>query len=631
MRSKNFWVFWLILILFWPAFVWGATETVRLPIMFDYQLIRSMLNLQSFTETGERAVLMGEKEEDCNHIELWGVEVSPEQSFLKMKSNIKIQAGAKVFGNCVKLVDWEGYIEVLQRVWVDEKTWQLRFETVSSQVFDKNGKPAAVAKNIGKLIKTTVEPFFDAISIDLSFPVNELKAFLPLLFSSKDRARVERWLNTMKLSKARVENDAVRLEILMEVETLPKPEKVATEELSPEKIDRLSKTWESWDAFLVYQIESLIGEPIIENERMNLFETLFETRNGFVRALTDKTMRSDLLREQFTWTWQRLATILRKYLVKQPSLSLLKYLAFFTASDALVALDKLGPTLGLEISRDGLLRLAQLLSKGGTEPVLDYSNAVSPELRKLLGLGLPLDESGPAFNVQEIDLPEELKEVVPQENKYSWRMFFSPLAFAAEADPAALEELKQWIPPKQNIQRYLDQVKQVLEKAAEDTLAKNQIKSEYQPLFRILFFTTAWQESCWRQFLKAGEKFRYLLSYNQSSVGLMQINERVWRGLYRPESLRWNINYNARAGSEILDYYLENYALKKMDPKNPLDMDTLARIVYAIYNGGPGEFKKFLKRKETNSFYQSDQLFWQKYTLAKEGKYDNISVCLVGK
>ena len=62
-----------------------------------------------------------------------------------------------------------------------------------------------------------------------------------------------------------------------------------------------------------------------------------------------------------------------------------------------------------------------------------------------------------------------------------------------------------------------------------------------------------------------------------------------------------------------------------------MELDTLARVVYAIYNGGPGEFRKFLKRKETNSFYASDKLFWGKYMMTKEGQFDKVSICIMGK
>jgi len=74
----------------------------------------------------------------------------------------------------------------------------------------------------------------------------------------------------------------------------------------------------------------------------------------------------------------------------------------------------------------------------------------------------------------------------------------------------------------------------------------------------------------------------------------MQINERVWRGFYRIESLRWNIRYNIRAGGEILDLYLREYAIKRSQSKGTLDSDTLVQVTYVMYNAGPGEYFRFL-------------------------------------
>ena len=56
-----------------------------------------------------------------------------------------------------------------------------------------------------------------------------------------------------------------------------------------------------------------------------------------------------------------------------------------------------------------------------------------------------------------------------------------------------------------------------------------------------------------------------LRSNNGSSVGLMQINERVWRGIYDLNRLRWDIHYNTRAGCEILATYFSRYAVKRFD------------------------------------------------------------------
>jgi hypothetical protein len=122
-------------------------------------------------------------------------------------------------------------------------------------------------------------------------------------------------------------------------------------------------------------------------------------------------------------------------------------------------------------------------------------------------------------------------------------------------------------------------------------------------------------------------KLTYLLSYNNSSVGLMQVNERVWRGIYDTQRLRWDIQYNATAGCEIVDLYLQKYALRKYGSDILNKTDTLARLVYAMYNGGPSQYDKFLKRSQTNELYESDRLFAQKYEWVKNGQWQQVEKC----
>jgi len=190
--------------------------------------------------------------------------------------------------------------------------------------------------------------------------------------------------------------------------------------------------------------------------------------------------------------------------------------------------------------------------------------------------------------------------------------------------------MKLWVLPKGNITPYLNRVRMALEQAADEVLKKKKLGAVYHSLYRSAVLATAWQESCWRQFVTKSGKISPIFSYNQSSVGMMQINERVWRGLYKVENLRWNIHYNARTGCEILELYLRQYALKKPESKG-LDNNTLARSLYAMYNGGPGQFKKFLVRKTNNKFLKVDQLFWEKYSLTTSDRLDKISVCLIGR
>ena len=630
-KSKGLGVLLLMCLLWFPERAPGATETVFLPVTLEYPFIRSVLVHQLYNAPGQRAIVIDEAQEDCVHIELSNPEVSRELSMIKVGSNIKIRGGVPILGTCMGVFEWEGYIEVLQRLVLDEKSWQARFETIDSRVYNINRKPVTIASKFWDLIKAHVHPYLNQTSIDLAPPIREMKDFLPLVFLPEERRHVHRWLETLRLGPVQVEESAVKVNFLLEVQTASKP-RASAAQLSLSEIERLSRAWEDWDAFLVFEIESLIGQPITDMERGNLLEIILENRHEFLQALNDKTIGPDLVRQQFIRTWQRLAQILRKYLVDQKSRPSFSYLAFFTASDALVALDKLGPTLGLEISRDGLVRLARLLSTNVTDPTLSYSYSVDPELRKFLGLGPPLDDSGPTSDLQELELPKEPETNAKTDDRQSWLgHFLFPLAWAKEGTPTMLDQVRQWIPSMKDPELYIGKVRNLLEGAAEKILIANPLAGDYNSFFHLLVLATAWQESCWRQFTAQDGKLRYLVSYNQSSVGLMQINERVWRGIYRVESLRWNITYNVRAGCEILHLYLRTFALKEIKPANPADLDTIARLTYAMYNGGPGQLKQYFKRSNANTLYRSDQLFWEKYTAAKEAKFDQLSLCVSGK
>jgi hypothetical protein len=205
----------------------------------------------------------------------------------------------------------------------------------------------------------------------------------------------------------------------------------------------------------------------------------------------------------------------------------------------------------------------------------------------------------------------------------------------AEVDKPAItfKDIKPWVFSKKKFETYVERVKALLEKASDDALNDSKTEKRYHELYRLIVISTAWQESCFRQFRVRKRKVTYLLSSNRTSVGLMQVNERIWRGMYDRYHLRWNIRYNAAAGCEILDLYLRKCTLdriKKMKGGKTLDNDTFARIVYAMYNGGPGQFEKILRRKKKGTFYSSDTLYFEKYSWVKNSQWGNIRQCLIG-
>jgi len=298
-----------------------------------------------------------------------------------------------------------------------------------------------------------------------------------------------RWLDSLRPGEVKIDEEAVRINILMEVEVLPEPPRKPERSLTEQEIESLTRLWEVWDAFLVCQIESLIGQPLTKDERKSLLELLLSTRSHFAQALKERNLERDLVREQFVSAWKKLSPIFRKYLVRHPSPSLLNLLAFFSVADALVVLEKLGPVLNIEISRDGLLRLARLLLQGATRSL---SNIPRPSIPSpgVAGIRSAPDESGPVFDFEELDLPEdkEKKEAVRHQVLVE---VFDPSCHADDSASGPLTELKEWVPPEQNVNAYLAKVKEILEQAAGEAFLKSQLETNYQALYRNLILATA--------------------------------------------------------------------------------------------------------------------------------------------
>ena len=206
-----------------------------------------------------------------------------------------------------------------------------------------------------------------------------------------------------------------------------------------------------------------------------------------------------------------------------------------------------------------------------------------------------------------------------------WDFLFAPV-YAGE--PVNRNDILQWKVPESGTDQYVRKVIEILDGASRTLVNKGELPASMQGMFRSLITAMAWQESCFRQFVEKNNQMTYLLSYNNTSVGMMQVNERVWRGLYDRERLRWDINYNAVAGSEIAALYLQKYALRDKNNAKKLDQATLARLVYAMYNGGPGQYQDFLERSRKGKMLHTDELFWEKYSWVTSGNLEKCSQCL---
>jgi len=278
----------------------------------------------------------------------------------------------------------------------------------------------------------------------------------------------ECWMRPGKIDPTSV---ALQIGILTEVvETNKEDKDIEREQISTDELEVFIDTWEAWDSFLVYMLTSLLKEPLSEADRQIFLDTLLETRYRFVTDLLDGTVERDFVREQFISAWEKLSPIFRNQLGDDPSKSLFGYLAFFTAADALSALDKISPTMGIEISRNGLIRLARLLAEDKSL-TLDYHLGVNSKLRRVLGLGAPPKASGPVTNSEELEIGEEEIDLIEDNDSSFTKLIMSLMCKSAwaKADKLTItfKDIIPWVFSKKNFETYVDRIKALLEEASD--------------------------------------------------------------------------------------------------------------------------------------------------------------------
>lgn len=590
-----------------------------MPITLDYDFLDALLIQSSYTDPGQTAQLLYEGD-GCLELTLKKPRFSGAEDVLTLVSDLYIHVGTPLGDSCLMPHQWNGAIEVSQIPRLDSSSWDLSFETVDTKIYSAEGKPVDSFDLVFDRLLPLVNEHMHEFSIKLDSPVEDLRTFILPMFTPEARSEANRLLNSIRPGTITV--DETKLVVNIHAEATEVSQSIVhqqAETLSDEEMDEFLDLWETWDSLLVFLVSVLTEQPLSPSEKQQLVDLLLETRYEFVNQINDTSVQRDFVRDQFLRGWELLSSIFRNQLLQNPSQSQLGMLSLLTAVDALKVLDELGPAFGIEISRNGLIRLAKIL--GGESVELHYSPDINRALQQLFEVGPEPQESSPE--------PNPLPPPQPETSEYRILEFIESLLLPAAhaAKLPGLAEIKRWQAPKSNQQDYLKRVKSLLEFAYTSLVIRRQLPNRMNKIYALMIPAIAWQESCFRQFVVKDSKLTYLLSYNNSSVGIMQVNERVWRGIYDTQRLRWDIQYNASAGCEIADLYLQKYAVPKYGEKILSQPETLAHLVYAMYNGGPSQYGKFLERRKSNKLYDSDRLFAQKYDWVKNGQWESAVKC----
>ena len=593
----------------------APAREVTVPIELDHEFLRRGLLAQVYTDPGDTARVWDDGS-GCNFMVLSSPQVDTKDRRVRVVSAGKARVGTAIGGQCLVILNWSGFIEAFEDPVVDPSAPIVRFHVVDSNIYGPDWKKQLTTGVLWDWMKKYVQPRLGALTVDLQGAFDELRNLLPLVLPSAQAAQTQALLDSLKLGSvqptAEGMNINLRFDVAEQATAAAVPQSPAPEPtLSPQELQRWELALDQWDAFLTFVVKQAGNNTAAAELRQALLGVLLDERYDLLDALAPtRPGEPDPVPGLFVKTWSRLAPVLRKLSASLPGDQALRYLSFISAADALEAIQQLGPAAtGLDISADGLRRLARMLAPATAEDPLAYSAAVDPELRRLFGFGPPLPV--PADN-PDVDLT-------------GWfRQWFVGDAWAArEPDKDLVARLNHWVPANNEIDTYLPMVRDLLDVTVKEVLADKALEQKHHKLYRWVILTTAWQETCWRQFIKEKGKIKPITSA-VGSVGLMQVNQHVWRGFYEVRALKGDIGYNARAGSEIALHYIVDVVLP--DTKTT-DDETIARATYQVYNGGPGQLRRFFRKKLGRGARLVDRAFAKKFKQIKAGDELAVASC----
>ena len=614
--------FLVFLTLFSPMPGQAGIEIIDVPMTVEYDLMNALAADAVFPGTEKQLPLVGKKD-GCQVVMVSDPRFREADGSLFIDLRVHVRYGFPAVPRCLFPVSFDGYLTVRQQPVLDPETWQLRFITVSSHLETRSRRPARLADFIWQRVQKRLPGLLAPIVIDLGVPQKELGMFLKAVLPKDKPEEVLSVIQSLRPGPIGIRK--THLTILQQMD-IPETIYHKAGPAPPPVFSRKQKrafiaAWETWDAFLVQMITALAPRSLDQDEQDILLDLLLRLRHAFSRELDNPDPDGEtFVRNQFILSWKRMAPVFRKHLKGTKTASILGYLAFFSAADTLTALDRLGPLLGLDISRQGLHRLATLLAEDRM-PSLTYDPDISPALMKALGIEKTADH--------EAGLESRLKQA-----RYLLYRMGSVSEARADTPANDMDSLREWTFQDDTAARFLQKTTSLVTSQAEKRLQETRIPKARHAMYRRVTLTTAWQESCFRQFVLKNDDITYLRSSNQTSVGIMQINERVWRGMYDLQKLRWEIDYNAMTGCEILERYFNRYAMPWINrqPDRDWDDDFLAGMLYALYCGGPGHLEKYVHRRtRAGSSYLSDRLFLEKWEWVKKGALEQAGRCLTGR
>lgn len=334
----------------------GARE-VNLPITLNYGLVRNALVQQLFTGDGQSARVWKDGKQ-CSFLDLTNPQIAGESGQIKITNNVHAQIGTKLGGSCMPVVNWNGILETFQQPSLDPNGNQLNFPITRSNAYDSHGQPLNIGQ-LQELLQKAAAPKLAALKIDLNQSRDDIvKALLPYI-DADDSEQLHDTVNSLRFKQIKVNDAAMVVNVGFTSPNLKTGDKQAAEPLNAEELAVWRSAWQGWRADLDRAIDRAPLDGELAGSRSTLQGILQQAGTAFEQGLSGNYSGGDPVREFLDRSWDQMAPLLRAASKQFPGAESLRYLTLIAATDMIYELEAIGAPLGLELSSNGLRKIAR--------------------------------------------------------------------------------------------------------------------------------------------------------------------------------------------------------------------------------------------------------------------------------
>jgi hypothetical protein len=346
-------------------------ESFNLPLYADYSLIKNALVSQLFTGPGTSANIWKDRQ-GCSFLQLSNPQLDGQNGQVHLINNVHVRFGTGMNGQCMPLLEWSGLLETWQQPTINPQQTVLSLPVTQARAYDQSGMPLNIDQ-LQDLLRRYAEPQLASLKVDLNKSRGDIERELAEYLPKENEAELHQVISTLRFTGAAATEDGVSVQLGFDAPIKPLSSAQAGP-LSAAEQQQWQEAWQAWDEFFSKAIQQASFDSNSEQMRDSLTEILLEARSAFQAATKGQQPGGkDPVRVFFTDTWERLAPELHNLAKQLPEIQGLRYMTFIAATDVIYQLESLGRPFGLEISSEGLRKLARILIKGQQERALSHT------------------------------------------------------------------------------------------------------------------------------------------------------------------------------------------------------------------------------------------------------------------